>query len=117
MAVEQDQSSPVRAWFRAKAKVITMYCGAISAVIAVIIGYNQLDWPRPAMHTEVREVQQYAAGTREIVLNQEWFRLEAELRRAEAEYARNPSPVLLDSISRLKSAIRSVQGQIDELKK
>jgi hypothetical protein len=84
-------------------------------MISVAVGWNQLDLPTLATHNDVEAVQQYAEGTREIALNQEWFRLDAELRRAEAEYARTPSPTLLDYISRLKSSIRSVQAAIAEL--
>ena len=95
--------------------MITICAGALAAVLSVAVGWTQLDLPVPATHNDVQVVQQYAEGTREIVLNQEWFRLNAELRRAEAQYAKAPSAAILDAISRLEAAIRAVQSALSEL--
>jgi hypothetical protein len=95
--------------------MITLYGGAVAVVMSLAVGWVQFDLPVPATHNDIVQVQQYAADTRVIVLNQEWSRLEAELRRAEAEHAKNPSNAMLSSISRLKAAIRGVSAAVSEL--
>lgn len=98
--------------------MITLYGGAIGVVVSVAVGWYQLDLPIPATHNEVQEVRQYARGTREIVLNQEWFRLKTQLREAKAKLKRDPLNLdLIKRVTRLELTLRSVEGHLDELRK
>lgn len=98
--------------------MITLYGGAIGVIVSVAVGWYQLDLPIPATHNQVQEVQQYAKGTREIVLNQEWFRLKTQLREAKAKLIGDPgNRELIKRVTRLELTLRSVEGQLDELRK
>ena len=98
--------------------MITLYGGAIGVIVSVAVSWYQLDLPIPATHNQVQEVQQYAKGTRQIVLNQEWFRLKTQLREAKAELIRDPGNLkLIKKVTRLEVTLRSVEGELDELRK
>lgn len=47
----------VRAWLRPKAKVISLYAGALAAVISVIVGWQKLDIPNPATENDVARIE------------------------------------------------------------
>lgn len=89
---------------------------AVPSILAAMVSWATLDLPRPASNHEVQAVQQYAGSTREIVLNQEWFRFHAQLLQAEARLAQNPSnPDIIREVTRLRQALRNVESQLQEL--
>ena len=89
---------------------------ALPSLLAAMVSWQTLDLPRPASNHEVQAVQQYAGSTREIVLNQEWFRYDSQLSRAVAELARDPTNQrLIEEVSRLRLALRNVEQQLQAL--
>jgi hypothetical protein len=108
----------IRDWIRKRAKMITLYGGAVGAVLTAVVAWNQLDMPRPALHAEVQAVQQYASNTRELVLNQEWFRLRIQLREAQAKLKSDPlNRELIRTVTRLEQALTKTNSQIQKLRK
>ncbi len=90
---------------------------AVPSILAAMVSWNTLDLPRPASSHEVQTVQQYAASTREIVLNQEWFRISRQLEVAEARLAQNPgNPRMIDEVVRLRQALQNVNAQLRKLR-
>lgn len=103
-------------WLRSRAKMITIYAGAVAAVISVAVGWNQLKLDRPAMFSEVASVQEFAEGTRKIVLGDKWFRLKAELRAKQAELTASPRDrELIEEVTRLEQQLRDVEEQLKQL--
>lgn len=96
-----------------------MIAGTIGAILGVMIAWEKLEFlPRWAWYTEVVQVQKFAQDTRKIVLNQEWFRLKAELREVEVEREMKPRDRdLIERATRLEQQLRAVQEQIDQLRK
>jgi hypothetical protein len=96
--------------------MITLYGSAVAAVVSVAVGWNQLDLPTPATTAELQEVQQYAANTRAIVLNQEWFRLQAQLIRAENALQKAPhNRSLQEDVARIRAALRRVEADLKKV--
>ena len=95
--------------------MISVVAGAVGAVLAVAVAWNQLDLPVPASHNDLMMVQQYAEGTRSIVLNDKWIAAEAKLRRAQEQYAQNPTDNLRQLVNHLTATLRTLQAQIDEM--
>lgn len=97
-------------------KTIMAIVTTVAALIAIATGWSAWDLPRPALNTEIQAVQQYAGSTREIVLNQEWFRLSIQLEQALAKSARDSSNFdLIREVVRLRLALKNVESQLREL--
>ena len=96
--------------------MIGIYAGTIAAVLAIPAAWVQLDMPLPATHDEIETVQQYAESTRSIVLNDKWIAAEAKLRRAEEQYAKNPTDNLRSLINHLRATLRDLDTAIAKLK-
>lgn len=89
---------------------------AVPSILAAMVSWAALDLPRPASNHEVQAVQQYAGSTREIVLNQEWFRISIQLERAEERLERNPGDDRsIEEMVRLRLALKNVESQLQEL--
>lgn len=115
---DKQDATGFRFWLRKRAMMITLYAGAVGAVLTTAVAWNQLDLPRPATSEEVRDVWQYAMDTRQIVTNQEWFRLSAKLKIARAKLRLDPTNrELIDEVTRLEQAIKEVDDQLNALKR
>lgn len=120
-------------------KKFNIISGAVACVLTIGILWSSLELPRPAIFTEVQavqeyaeseikavqadtsrefqKVQQYAGRTREIVLNQEWFRLKSQIREIQAKLDRNPgNSALIRELTRLEQTLRAVNADLSELR-
>ena len=117
MEEETEKVGPIRTWFRKRAKMITLYGGAAAAILTVVVSWVQLDAPVPATTNDVQTVQQYAEGTRKIVLNQEWFRVSTQLKAAQAKLKADPHNVtLIRKVTKLELALREVEDQLSKVR-
>lgn len=97
--------------------MISLYAGALGTIMGISIAWTQLNLPRPATYNEVQNVQQYASATREIVLNQEWFRLKSQLREAQVRLSRDPgNRSLIQEVTRLEQSLRAVESDLSQIR-
>ena len=97
--------------------MITIYASTILALMGVATAWDRYDLPRLAYKSEVSEVQSYAVGTRKLVLNQEWFRVTAELKEKRARLDANPSDwELIQAVTRLEQYLKDIEDQLAKIK-
>jgi hypothetical protein len=100
-------------------KKIMIVFGAISAVLGVMISWQSIEFlPRWAWYTEVAAVQEFAEGTRLLVLGQEWERLDQQIGRLEARQAIEGLTVDEQQLlSKLRIRLKEVDQQLYNLRK
>lgn len=97
-------------------KKISMIAGTIGAMLGVMVAWEKLEFlPRWAWHTEVAAVQEFASGTRLLVLGQEWERLDQQIDRLERRQQPNDEERQL--LSKLRRRMTEVEFQLDQLRK
>jgi hypothetical protein len=105
-----EEVTGFRKWLRSKAKMITLYAGAITAVIGVMIGYQQLGGPIPATQADLTELRQEIGSNTQLILGDRWLRLTAQIKALEAQLAQNPgSRELIERLVRLQQQLREVE--------
>jgi hypothetical protein len=110
-------------------KKISMIAAFVGATLGIMVSWEKLEFlPRWAWHGEVvaveklviqkvSNVEQFAQGTRRIVLNQEWFRLTADIKQLQAELNENPrNRELIEKLTKMEQQLRDVNSQLDALK-
>jgi hypothetical protein len=112
-----------------RAKVLSIYIGIVGATLGVATAWNELDWPRPALNTEVQAVRaesieqyagldQFSRGTRIIVLNQELRQAKVDLLAARASLDREPgNRRLIEEAVRLEQLVNELNRQVRELQR
>jgi hypothetical protein len=108
-----EEVTGVRAWLRSKAKMITIYAGAIAAVISVAVGWSQLGMDRPAMHSEIEELRQEVGSNTQLILGDRWLRLTAKIKILEARLKLDPgNRDLIDELATLQLQLREVEKNL-----
>lgn len=93
-----------------------MIAGLTAALFAILVSWVELDWPRPAMNMEVAQVEQFAIDTREIVLNQEWFKIQEDMIEVNRLISQDPTnPAFQEWRLKLRAQQRAVNQQLKEL--
>lgn len=96
-------------------KKFVMITGAVAALMSIMIGWQQLSFlPRWAWYDEVAAVQDFATGTRVLVLGQEWERLDNQISRLEER--QQLSPEERDLLSKLRWRQKEVEAQLEALR-
>lgn len=91
--------------------------GGMASVLAASLAWGSLDLPRPALNTEVAQVEQFSKGTRKLVLNDKWFRTKALLDDADRRLETEPdNRDLRDLRLRYQEQMRDVDEQLEMLK-
>jgi hypothetical protein len=104
--------------FTGNVKLISLCTAAVVTTLGLVTTWDDMGLPRPAFHSEVQELKVYAEGTRKIALNQEWFRISAQLKLARAKLQNDLHNLeLIKEVTRLELALQAVDDQLDELKK
>lgn len=97
--------------------MISLYGGAVASVMGVLVAWNALDLDRPAFKSEVDAVYEFASETREISLNQEWFRVRSQLEEVKAQLAHEPlNRQLIERRVRLEQQLRAVEAALQALR-
>lgn len=105
-----EEVTGFRAWLRSKAKMITIYAGALAAVISVAVGWTQLGLDRPAFTSEIEELRQEVGSNTQLILNDKWFRLRAQITLIEAKLRADPTNrALIEELTRLQQSFRKVE--------
>lgn len=115
----------------AKMKIYSWSAGLIAAVFTIMVAWTTLDLPRPAFISEVRaasdkleqqiskltksvdRMSKFEVGTRSLILNQEWWRLQ---RQVEVYEAKPSSPTIRALVTNLKQNQSDIKLQITALK-
>ena len=91
--------------------------GSLASVLAASVAWGALSLPRPALNTEVAQVEQFSKGTRKLVLNDRWFRTKALLDDADRRLETEPdNQDLRDLRLRYQEQMRDVDAQLEKLK-
>ncbi|MGI9492914.1 MAG: hypothetical protein ACR2QF_11000 [Geminicoccaceae bacterium] len=110
----------------ARVRNITLASGmsALAVLLGIATAWTQLGWPRPALSSDLEPLQadmatmqQFQIGTRAIVLDQQWWRLQEQIDGVAIRLEETPgSPMLRDHHRRLIRSQGAIQKQIDQLK-
>lgn len=93
--------------------MITLYAGAIAAVIGVFIGYQEIGGPLPATQADLGELRQLVGSNTQLILGDRWFRLKARLTLVEAKLQADPTNrALIEEKTRLQAQLRDVEGKL-----
>jgi hypothetical protein len=114
---------------------VGIIAGAVAGVLTAILTYVQLDWPLPASAKSVMDAkafaitadekvvirvaaqETYSKGTRALLLNDKWFRTNAELQNAKERLREDPTnDDLRFAIQLLEDQLRLIREQINELR-
>ncbi len=99
-------------------KRVGVVAGAIGAVLMVGVAWISLGLPVVALTTDVAQVEKFSKGTREMVLNNDWFRITADIERVERKLGQKPNDEeLLFTLRLLREQRRKIELQMEELKK
>jgi hypothetical protein len=105
-----EEATGFRAWLRSKAKMITLYAGAVGAVIAAFVGYQQIGGPLPATQSDLSELRQEIGSNTQLILGDRWLRLTARIKALEARLAMDPTNRdLIDELATLQLQLREVE--------
>lgn len=96
-------------------KKVGIVFGAIGAILGVMISWQSIEFlPRWAWYTEVAAVQDFAEGTRLLVLGQEWERLDGQISKLEEKGDLSAAERQL--LSKLRSRMNEVEAQLKALR-
>lgn len=105
-----EEVTGFRAWLRSKVRMITLYAGAVAAVLGGVIGWQQLGMPVPATQNDLSELRLEIGSNTRLILGDRWLRLTAQIKRLEAQLARNPSDRgMIDRLATLQLQLREVE--------
>lgn len=91
--------------------------GGMASVLAASVAWGALSLPRPALNTEVAQVEQFSKGTRKLVLNDRWFRTKALIDETERRLEAEPNNLDLRKLRlRYQEQMRDVDVQLEMLK-
>lgn len=93
--------------------MITLYAGAIAAVIGALVGYQQLGGPIPATMTDVNELRQEIGSNTQLLLGQMWDRLRLTILDLRARLAQDPTNRdLQEQLVRAEASFRDVKRKL-----
>lgn len=107
-----------------KMKIYSWGAGLIAAMFTIIVAWTTLDLPRPAFISEVRaasdkleqqiseltksvdRMSRFEVGTRSLLLNQEWWRLQRQIEVYEAKPSSSTIRALVTNLRQNQSDIK-----------
>lgn len=100
------------------------YAGSIGGILAAIVAWQTLGWPRPALNIEVEVVDhkadgavRYGKGTRSLLLRSDRRYMERQLDKLNQRKVKEPNNTDLDQMIRNKREdIQDIQEKIRDLK-
>ena len=127
MTTGNGSKNGVRQWFRDKAGAIKLYAGAITAVIAVMVAWESVDWlPKWTWKSEfqafaetvdrrVASVEQLNKDTRGILLGLTIETKSDKLDSLQQRYEQAPNEDLRQRIRSLEKTLEELHRQQDRL--
>ncbi len=105
-----EEVTGFRAWLREKARMITLYAGALAVVITGAVGWQQLGMPLPATQSDLSELRVAISSNTRLILGDRWLRLTTQIRQLEAQLARDPSNRgMIERLATLQLQLRAVE--------
>ncbi len=102
---------------------VTAVIGVGATVVTILVGLNTLGVPGvvlttdlDAIHRKIDGLEEFSKGTRMLVLNNDWWRLNTQLEDVKAQRADKPTDRYLRDLERnLSQQQKRIEQQIEQL--